>query len=140
MSTYREIIYNLDNLFNGGLGSDDDNTSHSQLLFWVNYYRAKLVREDLNKGRTLDPQLIQDLGCVPVACVDATECCDLGLDGITVVRTVDPIPKLLQTYDKINLTFVGTVDKSVSFNFNSTTSLDCWIIRIKIFIEEFPSE
>jgi hypothetical protein len=119
MATYNEIIYNLKNLYRGGLTSDDDTISNRQIMFIFNYYRAKLIREDLNKGRTIDRSIIQNLGCVPVECVDASECCDIIDSGTTIVRTVDPIPEFVELYDKNLLTFVGTVDKLKSFQITS---------------------
>jgi hypothetical protein len=115
MATYNEIIYNLKNLYRGGVTSDDEDISNRQVIFIFNYYRAKLIREDLNKKRSIDRGLIQDLGCVPVECVDAAECCDITDSGSTVLRTVNPIPDLLELYDRNLLTFVGTVDKAVSY-------------------------
>jgi len=77
MATYKEIEYSLLNLYRGGITSDDENISGKQLMFHFRNYRAKLVREDLGKGRTLDRQLVQNLGCVEVECVDAAECCEI---------------------------------------------------------------
>lgn len=119
MATYKQIIYNLKNLYRGGQTSDDETVSNRQLAFIFNYYRAKLIREDLSKGRTIDRSIIQDLGCVPVECVDAAECCDLVDSGSTIIRTVEPIPEFVELYDKDLLTFVGLVDKSKSFQITS---------------------
>lgn len=121
MATYNEIQYSLLNLYRGGLTSDDENVSGSQLMFHFRNYRAKLVREDLGKGRTLDRQLIQDLGCVAVECVDAAECCEIADSGSYVLRTKEPIPKLLELYNKNLLTFVGTVDKNIPFQISTPT-------------------
>jgi hypothetical protein len=119
MASYNEIVYNLKNVYRGGITSDDETMSDRQLIFIFNYYRAKLIREDLNKGRTIDRSIIQDLGCVPVECVDASECCDITDSGSTVIRTVNPIPEFLELYAKDLLMFVGTVDKATSFQVTS---------------------
>ena len=125
MATYKEIVYNLKNIYRGGITSDDETLSDRQLIFIFNYYRAKLIREDLNKKRTLDRQLIQDLGCVEVECVDAAECCEVSDSGATVLRTVKPLPKLLELPNKTLITYVGTVDKQTSFQL-STEILSKW--------------
>jgi hypothetical protein len=119
--TYNQIAYNLKNLYRGGITSDDETISDRQLMFIFNYYRAKLIREDLNKKRTIDRQLIQDLGCVPVICVDAAECCDIADSGTKVLRTENPLPKFLELYDRTLLTYAGLVDKSESFPLNTET-------------------
>jgi hypothetical protein len=121
MATYNEIEYSLKNLYRGGITSDDEDVSGRQLMFHFRNYRAKLVREDLGKGRTLDRQLIQDLGCVEVECVDAAECCEIADSGATVLRTKEPIPKLLELYNKNLLTFVGTVDKVTPYQVTTPT-------------------
>jgi len=114
MATYNEIIYNLANLYDGGIGSDDGNISNEQIIFIFNQYRAKLIREDLEKKRSIDPQIVQNLGCVEVECVDAYECCDI-LSYTTILRSKKPLPKSIEGYNKNYLIFVGTVDKATSF-------------------------
>lgn len=114
MATYNEIIYNLSNLYDGGIGSDDDNISNDQLIWLFNNYRAKLIREDLSKKRSIDPQIVQSLGCVRFECVDASECCDIP-SYTTVLRSVLPIPKMIEGYQKNYLTYVGTVDKQTPY-------------------------
>jgi hypothetical protein len=123
MASYNEIVYNLKNIYRGGITSDDETLSDRQLLFIFNYYRAKLIREDLNKGRTIDRSIIQNLGCVPVECVDATECCELIDSGVKVLRTKEPIPHLLELYERDLLTFVGTVDKVTSFQISTEAQI-----------------
>ena len=120
MATYNEIIYNLSNLYDGGIGSDDNNVSNDQLIFIFNQYRAKLIREDLNKKRSIDPQIVQNLGCVEVECVDASECCDIK-SYTTILRSKKPLPRSIEGYNKNYLVFVGTVDKVIPFMVTSET-------------------
>jgi hypothetical protein len=120
MATYNEIIYNLSNLYDGGIGSDDDNVSNEQLIWLFNQYRAKLVREDLNKKRTIDPQIVQNLGCVEVECVDASECCDIP-SYTTILRSKKPLPKSIEGYTRNYLIFVGSVDKAIPYLVTSET-------------------
>lgn len=114
MATYNEIIYNLQNLYDGGIGSDDGNISDDQLIWLFNQYRAKLIREDLNKNRSVDPQLVQNLGCVELVCADASECCDIQ-SYTTILRSKNPLPKSIEGYSKNYLLFAGTVDKAKSY-------------------------
>jgi hypothetical protein len=120
MATYNEIIYNLSNLYDGGIGSDDDNISNDQLIWIFNQYRAKLIREDLNKKRSIDPQLVQNLGCVELECVDASECCDVK-SYTTILRSKEPLPKSIEGYNKNYLLFVGSVDKRISYLITTET-------------------
>lgn len=121
MATYNEIEFSLKNLYRGGITSDDENISGKQLMFHFRNYRATFIRRDLNMGKQLDRQVIQDLGCVRVECVDASECCEITDSGTTVLRTVEPLPKLIQLYNKNLLTFVGTVDKVTPYHLTTPT-------------------
>lgn len=114
MATYNELVYNLNNIYAGGIESDDNNISNDQLIWIFNKYRAKLIREDLNKKRSIDPQLIQNLGCVELECVDASECCDIQ-SHTTILRSRLPLPRVIEGYRKNYLLFVGTVDKVIPF-------------------------
>lgn len=51
-----EIVYNIKNLVGGGLQSDDFKLSDRQIAFIVNYYRAKLIKQEIDKGsrRSMD--------------------------------------------------------------------------------------
>lgn len=121
MATYNEIEFSLKNLYRGGITSDDEDISGRQLMFHFRNYRATFIRRDLNMGKQLDRQLVQDLGCVKVICVDASECCEIESSGTTVLRTEKPLPKLIELYNKNLLTFVGTVDKQEAYQITTPT-------------------
>ena len=59
-----EIIYNVKNLLAGGILSDDLDLSISQMAFIIDYYRARLVKQDQDKGRFNTELYIQNLGKV----------------------------------------------------------------------------
>ena len=48
--TQLEIIFNIKNLIGGGLQSDDFDLSDRQLAFIVDYYRAKIIKQDIDRG------------------------------------------------------------------------------------------
>lgn len=99
-----EIVYNIKNLIAGGIESDDENLASSQVAFIVGYYRAKLFRQDRLKGRVNRELYIQNLGHVPIITADKNECCDIDA---CVLRTQFKVPKPLETYDSLNISFVG---------------------------------
>jgi hypothetical protein len=116
MITLQEIIYNIKNIGSGGIQSSDSwkKLSDRQLEFIVNYTRSILVKRDLDKGRSINPNLVQDLGCVPVKLVDSSECCDIKTDCY-ILRTVDPIPRQLELASRNTLEYIGTITKDKSF-------------------------
>lgn len=88
--------------------------SDSVTMDFINYLvknaRATLIRQELNKGRTIDSYIIQDLGCVPIESVDRSECCSVEV-GCTFMRTKEPIPSTIELHNSQVLTRVGPVDK-----------------------------
>lgn len=89
----------------GGIESDDENLSNSQLAYIISYYRAKLLKQDQDQGRMLNTLYVQNLGKVPLQMADKNECCDIDA---CILRTVDKMPSPLETYKGLNITFVGT--------------------------------
>lgn len=80
-----------------------------ELIEWhaVNV-RAQLIREDLQKSKSIDPAIIQDLGCVTLEEVDKG-CCDVPVDCF-ILRTNVDIPTTIELDNKTLLTRVGPVD------------------------------
>lgn len=99
-----ELVYNVKNLIAGGIESDDENLANSQVAFIIGYYRARLLRQDKLKGRMNHELTVQNLGRVPLVKADKNECCDIE---DCILRTALPIPRPLETYDSLNITFVG---------------------------------
>jgi len=122
MPTFNEVIFNVKNLYEGGLGSDDDNVSNEQVIFDINYYRAKLIREDLMKGRTISPYLIQEIACLDMETVDKAECCDITTDCY-ILKSVKPLPKTIEVYDKILIIAILSADREISFPLSTEAQL-----------------
>jgi len=99
-----ELIFNIKNLKAGGIQSDDENVSDHQVAFIINYYRAKLMRQQVMKHNHYDLQDIQDLGRVEVIQTDPHEC---DCPGACILRTKLPIPSSMELNKSHGLTFVG---------------------------------
>jgi len=106
MTTKNHIVFDLLNSARGGKQSDDENISLRQVGFWVDNTRALLIRRDLEKNRSINPDMIQTLGCVDVAPIDASEC-PCNPSGCTVLRTVQKIPNAIELHSKNLITRVG---------------------------------
>lgn len=118
MATLNELTYNLINIIRGGRIADDESISLKQIAFWIHYYRAMLIRQEYEKGRTINPDVIQDLGCVPVQLVDKAECCEIQTNCY-ILKTVDPMPKGIEFYTRNAIEWVGTIDKKKNFPMQS---------------------
>jgi len=102
-----ELIFNVKNLRAGGIQSDDENISDRQLAFIIDYYRAKLMRQEAMKHNSMNRQELQDLGRVSLITVDPHEC-DCPADAC-ILRTELEVPKSLQLGDgkSHGFTFIG---------------------------------
>lgn len=104
-----EIIYNIKNLLAGGVTSDDTKLSNEQWSFIIDYYRAKLFKQEADKGRIIT-LYDQPLGLVDLIQADRNECCLLPFKGSCILRTRLKIPIPLQTGTDLNITHVGLVN------------------------------
>jgi len=107
MATLNEITYDVLNTLRGGQVSDDELISLRQIQYWVHTIRAKLIREDIDKRRSMSDNVRQNLGCVPVEYVDLSLCCGITT-GCKGLRTV-VIPKTVESRHKDMITRVGPV-------------------------------
>ena len=114
-TTLSKLVFNILNIKGGGRSSDDERLSARQVEFQIGYIRSLLIRRDYEKGRSINPITEQDLGCVPVELVDKADCCEVEV-GCTILRTVNPVPTPIEVFDRDLVTYVGSVDKTHSFD------------------------
>lgn len=125
MTTLNHIIYNIKNLAWGGLSSDDSPISDDQIAYWANVERTVLIKQDLERNKIIHTDLIQDLGCIEIECVDVIECCQLGLNsGSNHYRTKQQIPVPISiSWDALSnpmlITYVGLLGAYQPFEFTS---------------------
>lgn len=123
--TLDEITYNIRNIARQGGIVDDERITNEQVAAWINYYRAILIRRDIDKGRTISSNILQDLGCVPLEVVDASECCDIeNSAGCAVLKTTVAIPRPLEFGSKDAITYVGTTTRRKNFEKSSPTAIE----------------
>ena len=93
------------------INSDDSTISRDLIADLISQQRSLWLRNESNKGRTLDPDLIQDLGCVPVELVSSEECCNLNIpSNCEVIRTKCKIPNSIAVNGGKLLSRVGPVN------------------------------
>ena len=116
MITLDELIYDLWEIVRPNI-SDDDSYDKRQFAFWIKNQRALWLRNELNKNRTKDDNIIQDLGCVELELADLADCCELE-DGCKILRTKLVIPNTIELHNKTGLTRVAPINKmAIKFNF-----------------------
>jgi hypothetical protein len=89
--------------------ADDETIDYRQIKFWIISQRALWLRNEFNKNRTIDDGFIQDLGCVALQDVDASQCCNV-VSGCTVKRTVFEIPITIERHNSPTITSIGPVN------------------------------
>jgi hypothetical protein len=109
MSTLKEIIYTIKNIKAGGVQTDDVKLSDENYADVINYYRAKLVRQEIDRGYRLDPTLIQSITADGAGIEVERVKFDRGspLSGKTVYKTIIDIPRAIETTKNNLITFVG---------------------------------
>jgi len=93
--TLKEISYNILNLYRGGRSSNNEHISLRQIEFNVKHYRAMLLRRDFARNGLVSRHVEQDLGCIELEKVNASQCCKLPIE-CDVVRTVVDIPRTVR--------------------------------------------
>lgn len=111
-----QLIYNIRNVLKQR--SDDITITDRQLEFIILYYRAKLIKQEEDKKRTISSNLIQDFGTYAVQKVDRSED-NTKPTGTYLYRTTNPIPKLIELNQKDAITYIGGIDKQSSIDFIS---------------------
>ena len=105
--------YNIRNIARGGQGnSDDERINIRQIRFWINGYRASGMFETTDFGKDIHPQLIQDLGIVPLTEVDKSDSECPKVDWGCTIKKVK-IPKLIDFPDLRALSYVGYLKSRV---------------------------
>lgn len=89
--------------------SDDSELDIRQIKFWIKNQRAVLIRNEINRNRTVDADITQTL-CVELECVNASDCCDIVLSD-KILRSTKPIPETLEMHNKKAITRIGPVNK-----------------------------
>jgi hypothetical protein len=118
MPTLDQYAYNIRNIARGGQGdSDDERINIKQVKFWINGYRSSGMFQITDYGKDIDPQLVQDLGIVPLVSVDKadSQCPDVQW-GCTIKKVV--LPKLIDFPNLRALSYVGKINKQSPFIVN----------------------
>lgn len=115
--TLNQVIYSIRNLIKDAK-SDDVKISDKQFEFIINYIRARLISQELDKGKTISENIKQDLGIINLIKVDSAESESLTA-GLTILRTDRPLPSVIELNYKDCLVYVGGIDKYSPFQFTT---------------------
>ncbi len=110
MITFDKLAYSMLDQIRGGLLSDDEAISLRLVKYWINNTRSMLIRQDLDKGKSISASIIQTISCLELIEVDASTCpCSIPV-GCTIMRTVRKIPKPIETAQRDLIVRVGPIN------------------------------
>lgn len=89
---------------------DDDQLDDRLLKDWVKDQRALWLRNEMNKPRSVDEQIIQTLGCVPLEVADKSSCPSY-LTNYHILQTNVDMPKTIELNNGDGIIEIGYVDK-----------------------------
>lgn len=81
------------------------------IAYECNAVRSQLIKQDINRGYSIDSYIIQDLGCLDMELVDQAECCEVST-GCKILRTVLQIPSPIEMHQKQAITRIGPILKT----------------------------
>ncbi|RTK96996.1 MAG: hypothetical protein EKK64_02400 [Neisseriaceae bacterium] len=105
--TKNQIAYDILSLFYKGETTDDTNLVLPQIKYWIDITRSKLIRNSINKGQSINPDIIQTIECLNVEIVDASEC-NCEKSGCVIQRTSLKLPTTIETNQSNLLLNVST--------------------------------
>jgi hypothetical protein len=76
----------------------------------INEQRSLWLRNEYNKNRSIDPYVVQTLGCVELEPVNPIDCCIAVPTGCKVLRTIKPIPNTIEFFFTKGIVSVGSPD------------------------------
>ncbi len=95
MITLEKLVYDLKEAYTAAQPANQEPVGDRLITDWIHYTRAQLIRQDLQKGRTITDNIKQSLGCIDMLQVDPAMCCD-GNTGCTVLKSAVQIPKAIE--------------------------------------------
>jgi len=107
--TLNTITSDLLNIIRNFNVSKSETISKRQLEMWVHQYRAILIKQDLDKGKTPNPDYIQTIPGLKLEVVDASEGIDVHSMSY-ILRTELEIPKTIDLNFKSGITSISTID------------------------------
>ena len=106
--TLNTITSDLLNIIRGAQITQSEPISKRQLEAWVHEYRAKLIKQDLDKGKLVNSDYVQSLQALEVEEVDEAEGTTVDTDYQTF-RTMLQLPNTIDLNFKTGFTYIGTI-------------------------------
>lgn len=129
-----EIIYNIQNLRQKGIQTDTNDLSDAQILFNIDYYRAKLLKQQLDAKQIIGNSYYQDLGMLELIKsneIESNLSCRFPIHiEKCILRTKKEIPNLFEHNGEYLINYLGTHDFSNAYTETTYNKL-IWDLKSK---------
>ena len=129
-----QIIYNIQNLRQKGVQTDTNNLSDAQIMFMVDYYRSKLLKQQLDTKQKIGDIYNQDLGLIELVKSNEIEdelVCNFPIAiKKCIVRTKYKLPQIFEHGGEFLINYFGTYDFVGGFTPTTYNKLE-WDLRSK---------
>src|SRR5690606_10008233 len=115
--TIAELIYNV-RMEIKDFKSDDIKLSDRNIEFLINFLRVKLIRQDVQKNKSVSPNYEQSLGVIDLEVVDTSEDSDYKT-GSNILRSIKEIPIPVDVDGSELITRVSGLDGLTRIDFTS---------------------
>lgn len=96
MQTLRKIVADIRNIANSGENNYSFRISDEQIAYWVHEVRSMLISQAVSKRQDITDIWVQDLPCMELELVDASECCFITTHCM-ILKTKERIPNTVET-------------------------------------------
>jgi len=96
MFTLRHAVADVRNIANSGKNNYSFRITDEQIAFWFAEVRSMLISQAIAKRQDITDTWVQDLPCMELELVDASECCFITTDCY-ILKTKLQIPNTIET-------------------------------------------
>lgn len=75
----------------------------------INAQRELWLRNEYNKNRSIDPDIIQEIPCLEMELVNSSNCCITVPDDCKILKSTQPFPNTIEFYFSKGIVSVGPV-------------------------------
>ncbi len=108
--TKDHLIFDLLAIARAGKIADDEMLTPELVGFWVDNTRARLVKQEVDKGKSINPDIIQTISCMDVSQVDSSECPGCEETGCFILRTDEQLPTTIESRGRNLITRIGPIN------------------------------
>ena len=106
--TLDTLVQDLLHIIRGAQLTQSEPISRRQIEAWIHQYRARLLKQDLDKNKTPNPDYIQTIQALELEEVDEAQGSELT-SGYKTFRSKVQLPNTLDLNFKSGFTYIGTI-------------------------------